>query len=84
MMLFIDSVRVSVTTQKKLPWVGWPVRGISPSGTPLPFPMALSDTPLIDYLGSYGSVEIENGIKHTYDSFLSLIKQGQIDASDLG
>jgi nucleoside-diphosphate-sugar epimerase len=58
--------------------------GISPSGTPLPFPMALSDTPLIDYLGSYGSVEIEKGIKHTYDSFLSLIKQGQIDASALG
>ena len=46
------------------------------SGDALPFPMDLSDVPVRGYLGAYGSVPIEAGIKGTYEAFRALLARG--------
>ena len=46
------------------------------SGAALPFPMDLSDEPVRGYLGNYGSVPVEAGIKATYEAFRALLQRG--------
>jgi len=56
---------------------------VSWSGEALPFPMNLSDEPVRAYLGNYGSVPLEAGIKSTYDAFRVLLQRGLLSASNV-
>jgi len=66
------------------------IRKISPdakidiSGEALPFPMALSDQPVRSFLGDYGSISMEDGIRQTHDMFGSLLAKGLVSADNLG
>jgi nucleoside-diphosphate-sugar epimerase len=60
------------------------LRGIAPgaelamAGAELPFPADLSDAPIRRYLGDYGPVPLDDGIRATYDSFRQLLAQGAL------
>lgn len=60
------------------------LRGIAPGaelamdGDPLPFPADLSDEPIRSYLGDYGPVPLEDGIRATYDAFRHLLATGAL------
>jgi nucleoside-diphosphate-sugar epimerase len=56
---------------------------IQVSGEPLPFPMALSDQPVRSYLGDYGSMPMEDGIRQTCEVFRSLLAKGLVSAESL-
>jgi nucleoside-diphosphate-sugar epimerase len=56
---------------------------IDTEGSTLPFPTDLSDQPLRDYLGDYGSVELDHGIKHTYENFCRLINLGKLGSQSI-
>jgi nucleoside-diphosphate-sugar epimerase len=66
------------------------IRKISPdakidiSGQALPFPMALPDQPVRSFLGDYGSMSMEDGIRQTYEMFRSLLAKGLVSADNLG
>jgi nucleoside-diphosphate-sugar epimerase len=47
-------------------------------GDPLPFPADLSDQPILDHLGDYGQVPLEEGIRTTYEAFQRLLESGAI------
>jgi nucleoside-diphosphate-sugar epimerase len=49
-------------------------------GAELPFPADLSDEPIRSYLGDYGPVPLEDGIRATYDSFRQLLAKGALTA----
>jgi len=51
---------------------------LSVSGQALPFPMDLSDAPVRAYLGDYGSVPVEGGIRGTLEAFKALLGRGQL------
>jgi nucleoside-diphosphate-sugar epimerase len=53
---------------------------VSCSGDVLRFPMDLSDAPLRAYLGDYGSVLLDEGIRKTFEAFRSLLASGQLKA----
>jgi hypothetical protein len=53
------------------------------SGDALPFPMALSDQPVRAFLGDYGSISIEDGIRRTLEVFSTLLAKGLISADNL-
>jgi nucleoside-diphosphate-sugar epimerase len=55
-----------------------PLAAISSSGQPLAFPMHLPDEPLRAYLGDYGSMPRDEGIRETYETFRSLIRRGML------
>jgi len=55
-----------------------PSAAITSSGEPLAFPMHLPDEPLRAYLGEYGSMPLDQGIRETYESFRSLIRRGML------
>jgi nucleoside-diphosphate-sugar epimerase len=65
------------------------LRGIAPStqlgitGDTLPFPADLSDQPILDYLGDYGQVPLEDGIRATYQAFQSLLASGAVLADQV-
>jgi nucleoside-diphosphate-sugar epimerase len=61
-----------------------PTMQVSWSGAALPFPMDLSDEPVRAYLGNYGSVPLETGIKATYEAFQTLLAKGVIKADGVG
>ena len=46
------------------------------TGAELPFPADLSDAAVQSYLGDYGPVPLEAGIRATYDAFKQLLAQG--------
>jgi nucleoside-diphosphate-sugar epimerase len=48
------------------------------AGDALPFPAALSDEAVQRYLGDYGPVPLEQGIKETYDAFRRLLASGAL------
>ena len=62
------------------------LRGIAPgaelamAGAELPFPADLSDEPIRRYLGDYGPVPLDEGIRATYDSFRQLLAEGALTA----
>ncbi len=60
-----------------------PEARIDISGDALPFPMALSDQPVRSFLGDYGSISMEEGIRHTHHIFGSLLAKGLISADNL-
>lgn len=60
-----------------------PAAAISCAGSPLPFPMALSDEPVRKHLGNYGSVPLEDGIRATYEAFRALLAEKRIDPSSI-
>jgi nucleoside-diphosphate-sugar epimerase len=65
------------------------LRGIAPgaqlsmSGAELPFPADLSDAPIQSYLGDYGPVPLEDGIRATYDAFRQLLAKGVLSADSV-
>lgn len=60
-----------------------PEARIQIAGEALPFPMALSDHPVRAFLGDYGSLTIEDGIRQTYETFKSLLKKGLLTAENV-
>jgi nucleoside-diphosphate-sugar epimerase len=58
-----------------------PAANIKITGDPLAFPMNHSDEPLRAFIGDYGKMPLEAGIKATYESFQSLISQQKLDAN---
>jgi nucleoside-diphosphate-sugar epimerase len=60
-----------------------PNSNIDAEGSALPFPTNLSDQPLRDYLGDYGSVDLDHGIEHTYKDFCRLISLGKLDSESV-
>jgi len=55
---------------------------ITVAGESLPFPFQLSDQPLIDYIGDYGVVDLNIGMKQTFDKFKELLSRGDIFFSE--
>ncbi|HVY06122.1 MAG TPA: NAD-dependent epimerase/dehydratase family protein [Burkholderiales bacterium] len=56
---------------------------IEASGEALPFPMALSDQPVRSFLGDYGSISMEDGIRQTHEVFTTLLAKGMVSADKL-
>jgi nucleoside-diphosphate-sugar epimerase len=74
-----STVEDSVAVLKKIA----PQAAISFSGNALPFPMGLSDEPVRSYLGDYGSVPLEAGMRGTYDAFRVLLADQRLSAERL-
>lgn len=74
-----STVEDSVGILKKIA----PQAAITFSGSPLPFPMDLSDKPVRSYLGDYGSVPLEAGIRGTYEAFRGLLAERKLSAERL-
>jgi len=51
---------------------------LSMTGAELPFPADLSDAEVQAYLGDYGPVPLEDGIRSTYDAFKHLLAEGAL------
>lgn len=60
-----------------------PSSQIQISGEALPFPMALSDQPVRSFLGDYGSIDVEDGIRRTYEAFQSLLAKGLLSTHNI-
>ena len=60
-----------------------PDASIEITGDPLAFPMNHSDEQLRAFIGDYGQMPLEAGIKATYESFQSLISRQKPDANQL-
>ena len=57
-----------------------PASQITMTGEELPFPADLSDAPIQDYLGDYGVVPLEEGMRETYAAFQNLLARGLLSA----
>ena len=57
-----------------------PTAELGIAGADLPFPADLSDQPILDYLGDYGQVPLEQGIRSTYEAFRRLLDRGAVSA----
>src|SRR5258706_1640787 len=55
---------------------------ITSSGQSLAFPMHLPDEPLRAFLGQYGRMPLEEGIRETYETFRSLVARGVLAAPE--
>lgn len=51
---------------------------IEAAGAALPFPADLSDEPVRGFLGDYGAVPVEDGIRTTFDAFRALLARGAL------
>ena len=60
-----------------------PGAAITCSGSPLPFPMDLSDAPVRAHLGDYGAIPLEEGIRGTCEAFKALLQRGLVKADNL-
>lgn len=58
-----------------------PGHKVTTTGTPLPVPADLDDTPIRAYLGDYPSISPEEGIRVTYEAFKRLIADGRLPGS---
>jgi nucleoside-diphosphate-sugar epimerase len=67
-----STVEDSVALLKKIA----PSAAVTFSGSALPFPMDLSDAPVRNYLGNYGTVPLEAGIRGTLAAFQDLLARG--------
>lgn len=74
-----STVEESLALLKKIT----PDAAVTFSGEPLPFPMDLSDQPVRAYLGDYGSVPLEAGLRGTYAAFRSLLAAGKLSAEGI-
>ena len=57
-----------------------PAAQLSMTGAELPFPADLSDAAVQAYLGDYGPIPLEAGIRATYDAFKQLLAQGVLSS----
>lgn len=57
-----------------------PAARITCEGPRLPYPMDLSDAPLRAYLGDYGEIGIEEGMRATLAAFRDLVSRGLLDS----
>ena len=57
-----------------------PGADLTMTGENLPFPADLSDEPILNYLGDYGQVPLETGIRETYAAFQRLLARGLVSA----
>jgi len=55
-----------------------PAAAVASSGQALAFPMHLPDEPLRAFLGDYGRMPLEEGIRETYEAFRGLLGRGAI------
>jgi nucleoside-diphosphate-sugar epimerase len=53
------------------------------SGSALPFPMDLSDEPVRRYLGQYGSVPLDEGMRATLEAFKALLARGLVKTESI-
>jgi nucleoside-diphosphate-sugar epimerase len=60
-----------------------PQAPITFSGSALPFPMGLSDEPVRSYLGDYGSVPLEAGMRGIYEAFRALLADQRLSVERL-
>ena len=60
-----------------------PDASVEVAGQPIAFPMDRSDDPLLDYVGDYGRIPLEDGIRDAYESFKRLLAAGKISAEKL-
>jgi nucleoside-diphosphate-sugar epimerase len=74
-----STVEASVKLLKELA----PGAGVSCSGQSLPFPMDLSDEPVRKFLGHYGSVTVEAGMRGTLAAFKTLLDKGLLKAESI-
>ncbi len=74
-----ETVENSIALLKKIE----PGMQVTCSGKALPYPMDLSDDPLRAYLGDYGRVELETGMRDTLASFRALVARGQLDPASI-
>ncbi len=49
------------------------------AGSPLPYPMDLSDEPLRAHLGDYGRIGVEEGMRGTLEAFRGLLARGALE-----
>jgi len=61
-----------------------PDTALSASGEVLAFPMDQPDKPLVDYVGGYPQVSLEEGITSAYTSFRALLDRGVVKAESIG
>ncbi|NBO90979.1 MAG: NAD(P)-dependent oxidoreductase [Planctomycetia bacterium] len=59
-----------------------PNASIEVTGGPLAFPMDKSDDPLRAFVGDYGRMPLDTGIRYTYESFQHSIQTGKINVRD--
>jgi nucleoside-diphosphate-sugar epimerase len=57
-----------------------PSARITCSGNPLPYPMDFSDDPLRAFIGDYGRISLEEGMRGTLAAFRDLLARGQLSA----
>lgn len=74
-----ETVENSIALLKKIE----PGMKITCSGKALPYPMDLSDDPLRAFLGDYGRVELETGMRDTLAAFRALMARGQLDPASI-
>ncbi len=76
----INGVATSVEKSLELMHKIAPGAQITCTGSPLPFPMDLSDEPVRRHLGDYGVVPLDDGMRGTYAAFKELLARGLVKA----
>lgn len=56
---------------------------IAIEGGVLPFPAELSDDPIRHYLGDFGHLSLEEGIRSTFETFRTMLRNDVISASEI-
>ena len=79
----INGVSTSVEQWVEILHGAQPEARINVEGAALPFPATLSDKPLRDFLGDYGKIDLEVGMKETLAAFKELLKRGVISIDNL-
>lgn len=60
-----------------------PLADITVTGEAFALPMDRSDDPLLEYVGDYGRVTLEDGVRDTHESFKRLLAAGKLSAEKL-
>ena len=79
----INGVATSVEKSLELMQKIAPGAQITCTGSPLPFPMDLSDEPVRRHLGDYGVVPLDDGMRGTYAAFKDLLARGLVKAESV-
>ena len=79
----INGVATTVEHWVKLLRQAQPEVRVHVEGAALPFPGDLSDKPLREFLGDYGTIDLEFGIRETFSAFKDLLARGIISANNL-
>jgi len=79
----INGVSTSVEQWVEILQRAQPEARINVKGAALPFPASLSDKPIREFLGDYGKVDLEVGVKQTLADFKDLLERGVISIDNL-